>query len=106
MPDLLKCQITTSLIEFHIVLKRNIKNPSQILGLFYIQNLRESNKSKILHVGESLRQRTPQASNPWDLSSKIYLLHMFIHFIVKTSRGSKPSKENPKYIQRNRRPER
>ena len=30
----LKCQITTSLIEFHIVLKRNIKNPLRFLGDF------------------------------------------------------------------------
>ena len=35
MPDLLKCQITTSLTEFHIVLKRNIKYLSDSWVILY-----------------------------------------------------------------------
>lgn len=35
MPDFLKCQITTSLIEFHIVLKRNVKYLSDSCMILY-----------------------------------------------------------------------
>lgn len=35
MPDFLKCQITTSLIEFHIVLKRNVKYFSDSWAILY-----------------------------------------------------------------------
>lgn len=35
MPDFLKCQITTSLIEFHIVLKRNVKYFSDSRAILY-----------------------------------------------------------------------
>lgn len=35
MPDFLKCQITTSLIEFHIVLKRNVKYLSDSCTILY-----------------------------------------------------------------------
>lgn len=35
MPDFLKCRITTSLVEFHIVLKRNVKYLSDSYVILY-----------------------------------------------------------------------
>lgn len=35
VPDSLECQITTSLIEFHIILKRNVKDFSDFQAILY-----------------------------------------------------------------------
>lgn len=88
MPNLLQCQITTNLIEFHIVLKRNIEYLSDSGAILYPEL-----KGAKLKYNFTLWKKSKAKNNicKQSLGSVIRNIRTtFIHFTVRASRGSKP----------------